>query len=104
MKKALAASQDTEYRQMVEYVALKTIAGYLYVFSKKGTRQNLKMICDFAERMLDTYFPDMYKNPFIRFRKPAGLPFKHRAAVVILKVTYRLHLLYPFALLYTGVR
>jgi len=103
VNKVLAVCREEDYFWMIEYIVLKTIAGYVYVFSRKGTKQNLKMICGFAERMIEMYFPKMYKNPYIRLGRPKGLPFTHRAAVVMLKMTYRMHILYPFAMLYTRV-
>lgn len=103
VNKLLPLCRDEEYFWMIEYIVLKAMAGYLYVFSRKGTKQNLKMICDFAEGMIRNYFPRMGKNPYIRLGRPKGLPFTHRAAVVMLKVTYRMHVLYPFAKFYTKV-
>lgn len=65
--------------------------------------RNLRQICGFAQKIIKTYFPHINRNPHIRLGKPKSLPFMHRVAVVMLRLTYQLHIVYPFALLYTGI-
>lgn len=89
-----------EYHQVLEYVIVKALAGFVFLYSSKSDKDTKKYICDFCYQIIDSYFPDIFKNPYIKIWKQRKLPLSHRGAVVIFKAMYRIHCLYPFAKVY----
>lgn len=92
-----------EYYQVLEYVVAKALAGFVFQFSAKSDKETQKYVCHFCYEMINTYFPDISKNPYMKVWKLKKLPLSHRCAVVIFKRMYQIHGLYYFAKLYHKV-
>ncbi len=93
-----------EYDQVLEFVIAKALAGFLFVFSEKSSKEDQKYLCDYTVRIFQEYFPNIRKNPYIRIGKLKKLPLVHRVATKMLVLSYRLHVVYPFVRFYTGVQ
>lgn len=83
--------RGVEYDQVIEYVIAKALAGFVFVFSAKSTKETRKYICNYSYELISKYFPDMKKNPFMKIWKQRKLPLAHRGAIVLFKWGYRLH-------------
>lgn len=88
-----------EYDEVLEFVVLKAIAGFVFVFCKKEDKETHKEICRYAAYIIKKYFPEARKNPYIR-KRVKKLPFSHWMAVRLLVDMNYFHVLYPFARLY----
>lgn len=91
------------YDQVLEYCVIKALAGFVFEFSAKSPKTTVKYICEYSDHIVKTYFPNMKKNPYMHLNRLKKLPFAHRAAVVVYKVSYSMHLLYPAAILYQRI-
>lgn len=89
-----------KYNEVLEFVIFKTLAGYLYVFASKSSKEDQKYVADYVERIIKQYFPKYRKNPYLKLFSLKKLPFVHRVAVVMLKWSVRLRIVYPFARVY----
>ncbi|MCM1179169.1 MAG: hypothetical protein NC347_02850 [Clostridium sp.] len=99
--------RGSEYDKVLEYCVIKALAGFVFEFSAKSPKSTVKYICEYSDYIMRTYFPNVLKNPYMHLHRLKKLPFSHRAAVVVYKISYSLHLLYPIAILYqelTGKR
>lgn len=95
--------RGSEYDQVLEYCVIKALAGFVFEFSAKSPKSTVKYICEYSDYIIKTYFPNMKKNPYMHLNQVKKLPFSHRAAVVVYKTSYSLHLLYPIAILYQRI-
>ena len=86
-----------EYEVVLEYVICKALAGFLYSFSRNSTKEGLRFTCAHCKEIVDAYFPNMRINPYIKLSKPKEIPFTHRAALLLFKISYRFNILYPTA-------
>lgn len=92
-----------EYDKVLEFIIFKTLAGYLYVFSGKSSKEDQKYIVDYSNRIIKQYFPNYKRNKYLKLFYLKKVPFMHRAAVVMFKWTYRLGIVYPFVKVYNGL-
>lgn len=90
-------NKSPEYDKALEYIVAKALAGYVFSFSKSDSSENLKEICKQSAKILDTYFPNIADNEFIRLGTFSHLPLTHRAATVILVKAYKHARLIPVA-------
>lgn len=95
--KTVEGIRGEEYHDVLAFVVIKALAGFAFLYSKNSGKDTVRSICEYADRIIRTYFPDYKKNPYIRLRGAKGLPLSHRAAVSLFCLTYRFHCLYPFA-------
>lgn len=89
-----------EYEKILEFCVIKALAGFVFEFSAKSPTSTVRYICNYCDRIIKTYFPNMKKNKYISLFKVHKLPFAHRAAVTIFKYSYALHIMYPMAIFY----
>ena len=55
----------------------------------------MKELCDYIIRILDTYFPQYYKNRKARLTAPLDIPLVQKAAVKTLILLVRTRAIYP---------
>jgi glycosyltransferase involved in cell wall biosynthesis len=91
--------KGSSYDDVLEFCVLKAIAGFVFVFCKRNDKETHKAVCDFANYMINTYFTNAKKNPYIK-KRIKKLPFSHWMAVKLLVITNEWKLLYPFARFY----
>lgn len=92
-----------EYDNVLEYAVIKALAGFTFVFCAKSGKETLKYVCQYCNYIIEKYFPDMRKNPYMHLWKLKKLPFSHRAAVVLFKYAYQMGILYQTASIYIKV-
>ena len=86
-------------RDFHEYFVLRMLAMCAFDFARGADRKKKRELCDYIGRILDTYYPDYYRNPQVRLLSAGRFPFYHKAAVWLLVKLVRLRLLYPVILL-----
>lgn len=89
--------KDKETDEVLEYCIIKVLAGLTTNMYKSCDRDTRKQVCRFCYIILDKYFPEATKNPYIGVFKLKKLPIVHRVAVALFMIAYRLKLLYPFS-------
>ena len=88
-------------KEAVEFEVLHFFTGFLFLYCRKASRQDVSAFCDFASKELKTHFPDYRKNPFVGLFRSKELPFYYRAAIYIFVKLNQFHLLKPFTCLIT---
>lgn len=89
-----------DYDAVLEYAVIKALAGFTFVFCAKSGKETLKYVCKYCNYIIEKYFPNMRKNPYMHLGKLKKLPFSHRAAVVLFKYAYQMGILYQTASIY----
>lgn len=95
LKKTLSAKGVQ--KEALEFEVLHFFTGFLFLYCRKASRQDVAAFCDFASKELKTYFPDYSKNPYIGLTRSKELPLYYRAAIWIFVKLNQFHLLKPFA-------
>ncbi len=101
--KKVKSIRGQEYDAILEYCVMKALAGFVFEFSAKSPKSTVKYICNYCDYIIKTYFPDIRKNKYISLFKVKKLPFAHRAAVLVFKMSHMLRIMYPTALLYQTI-
>lgn len=78
-----------------ELFVLRILATFLFDLGRGASRENMRELCDYIVRILDTYFPDYYKNKKAGLFSKLDIPFVQKAAVCILVFLVRTRLIYP---------
>lgn len=94
-------SVKTVDKDAFEFETLHFFTGFLFLYCKKASKKEISSFCAYAKKEIGTYFPKYWKNPYIGLSHSKELPFSYRAAVLILVILLRLHLLPPFTYLIT---
>lgn len=80
----------------LEFEVIHFFTGFLFLYCRKASKQDISAFCDYAAEELDKYFPDYKKNPFVGLNRSRELPFYYRAAIKIFVILSKVHLLKPF--------
>ena len=85
------------------YFIFKAMKSYSYIKMDKGRTSDIKAVetmCDFSIKMLNTYFPEYYKNRYLSILKDKELTVKQKVGVRFYVFLCRTKLLKCFANLY----
>ena len=85
---------------IAEYCFLRVMSDYATERYKTQSRDVRKKLCAYLMRILNEYFPDAEKNPYLFGKKAAnigGLPLFEREAVRLFVLSAKTGLLYPFS-------
>lgn len=99
IKKVREFKTEKKYDEVLEYCIIKVLAGLTTSMYKSCDKQTRKELCEYCYRILNQYFPNAKKNPYIKVFKLKKLPFVHKVAVRMFMWAYRLHILYPFSVI-----
>lgn len=81
--------------EFYELFVLRILATCFFELSPGASREKMKELCDFIVRILNTYFPQYYKNKKMRLFAGIDVPLVQKAAVLVLVFLVRTRLLYP---------
>lgn len=82
-------------RDFYELFVLRILATCLFELGRGASRQHMKELCDYEIRILETYFPEYYRNKYSGLFSDLDVPFVQKAAVKCLIVLVRTRLIYP---------
>ena len=105
----MAINKVREYNQepvkdhVLEFCTLKILAGLVTSMYCNADNETRKEVCSYCYRLIDKYFPNATRNPYIGIFKLKKLPVAHRVAVWMFVWAYRLKLIYPFSVIVAGV-
>ena len=74
---------DTEKRYMIEYAYIANMINALITYGHGCKPKLMKCKYDFFLKDMYEKFPNILKNPYLKFRKAKGVPLKIRIAVSI---------------------
>lgn len=83
--------------EFYELYVLRILSTCLFQLSPGASKEKMKELCDYIMRILETYFPNYYRNKKAGLFSGLEIPFTQRAAVKILIFLVRTRLLYPAA-------
>lgn len=75
--------------EFYELFVLRILAVCLFQLSPGASRDKLKGLCSYVVRLLETYFPNYYKNSKARLTAQAEIPLFQKAAVKVLILLVR---------------
>lgn len=78
-----------------ELFVLRILATCFFELGRGASKQNMKELCDYIVRILETYFPRYYKNKYARLFSGIDVPFAQKAAVKLLVFLVRTKAIYP---------
>ena len=81
--------------EFCELFVLRILSTCFFQLAPGASKDKMKELCDYIIRILDTYFPQYYKNRKARFTAPLDIPFVQKAAVKILILLVRTRAIYP---------
>ncbi|MCI9427468.1 MAG: glycosyltransferase family 2 protein [Eubacterium sp.] len=94
-------SADVEDKHALEFEVLHFFTGFLFLYCKKASKEEINTFCRYAMKELAQYFPNYRKNPYVGIFRSKELPFYYRAAISLFVMLSKLHLLTPFTYLIT---
>ena len=86
-----------EQEYILEYVFAKSFAGLLTLILKNAHDDCRKEFCQFTYKIMDKYFVNVNKNPYIKINKIKKLPIVHRVATYLFVKAYKMRMLYLFS-------
>ena len=86
-------------REFYELFVLRILSVCFFQLAPGASKEKRKELCSYIIRILDTYFPQYYKNKKARLTAGTEFPFVQRAAVKVLIVLARTKLIYLIAAL-----
>lgn len=89
--------KEPEVNEMLEYCIIKVLAGLTTSMYKSCDKKTRKELCQYCYYILDKYFPNAGKNPYIKISRLKKIPFVHKMAVRLFMIAYKMHILYPFS-------
>ncbi len=81
--------------EFYELFVLRILATCLFDLGRGASRRDMQEMCDYIVRILETYFPEYYRNPKAKLFAAVKAPFFQKAAVWLLVVLTRTGLIYP---------
>ena len=81
--------------EFCELFVLRILSTCFFQLAPGASKDKMKELCDYIIRILDTYFPQYYKNRKARLTAPLDIPFVQKAAVKILILLVRTRAIYP---------
>lgn len=101
MAKGRMSNGGADRERVLEYCTVRILVTILFVFCRKSDVSTVRHMCGYAGELLDEYFPDFVHNPYFNVMGEENVPRFQSFAVWIFKLVYRLHMLTPFAVVYT---
>lgn len=90
-------------RPQLEFYICRILTSLIFEVAKGGEREVIIYMCRRLERMFEFYFPDYYKNPYVKLTAVPHIPFAQRAGTWLCVHLMRRKCLEPFACLYAGI-
>ena len=81
--------------EFCELFVLRILSTCFFQLAPGASKDKMKELCDYIIRILDTYFPQYYKNRNARLTAPLDIPLVQKAAVMILILLVRTRAIYP---------
>lgn len=110
IKYVLQRREELNDYEVFEYTVLSFFTYFIFQANKKHMYLNIEdrksdilviaHLCDYVASLLETYFPQYWKNKYIGFFKGQGLEWKQRVGVWVFVNLAHMKLLKKFALLY----
>lgn len=100
IQKIVSILTDKAKLEFFEYSVIRTLANFTTVQYKNYGKEIRRQLCNYCYRIIDEYFPNLMKNPFVfgeKQRNIRNIPFKFRSAVKMFAVSYKLHMLYQYS-------
>lgn len=91
-------NSNEDKKLVMEYCVVKILTGFLTNMYKNCDNETRKNLSEFCYEIMNQYFSNISKNPYIKISKLKKLPIVHRVAVKLFVLAYKLNLLYPFSL------
>lgn len=89
--------------EVLEYCIIKVLTGLTTNMYKSCDNATRKKVCQYCYWLLDKYFPNASKNPYLGMFKLKELPMVHRVAVALFIKAYKMHMLYPFSVVVSKI-
>lgn len=77
-----------------EYFVLRILATFLFLLGPGSAWHKMKELCDYILYILDTYYPDYDRNPYLRPGPKTDYPIAQRISVGLLVFLVKKRLLY----------
>lgn len=81
--------------EFYELFVLRILATCLFELAPGASADKMHELCIYIIRILETYFPNYYKNKKARLTADTEIPFVQKAAVKVLILLVRTRLIYP---------
>lgn len=78
-----ALDKNTLAYEYFEYDILYFFSGFIFLYCKKQPIETIEVMCNFAENVIEKYFPLYYKNSLITRNKQLSLSWVQKVAVFI---------------------
>ncbi len=78
-----------------ELFVLRILSTCFFDLGRGASKDKMKELCDYIVRILETFFPQYYKNRLAGLLSPVEVPFLQKAAVRLLVILVRTGLIYP---------
>ena len=85
--------------EFYELFVLRILSTCFFELAPGASKEKMKELCSYLIRILDTYFPNYYKNKKARLTADTDIPFVQKAAVKVLIILVRTRLICPAAAL-----
>lgn len=83
--------------EFLELGVMRFLTQCIFDLGRGASREQLKELCAFAERIMLRHFPNYWKNKKSSIWSNLDIPFINKVEVKIFMVLLKLHLLYPAA-------
>lgn len=81
-------------QEFYELFVLRILATCLFDLARGASKEDMKQLCDYILRMLQTYFPKYYRNKKVSLFSDVKVPLSQKAAVWLLVLLVRTKLIY----------
>lgn len=95
--------QGTIDEKVLEFYISRILTSLIFELGAGCTEETLDQICDQSEMFLKEYFPDYYKNPYVRLNAFKNLTSAQKYGVWLFVHMCHIHMLKPFAHTYASV-
>lgn len=90
-------------KPQLEFYICRIVTSLIFEVAKGGERDVIIYMCRRLRKMFECYFPDYYKNQYIKLTAVPHIPFSQRAGTWLCIHLMRRKCLEPFACLYAGI-
>lgn len=90
-------------RERFEFEILHFFSGFLFRYCRRADKKDIKVLVKYSESILKQYFPNYYKNSYMRVWNNKEQPLIEKCAVCMLSLMSRIGLLYYFTFLFTRI-
>lgn len=87
--------------EIIEIFVLRILTTFIFDFARGSKKEVVRHLCSYSYELLNKYFPNYYKNQYVKLGRVKCFSLFHRLAVWTFVKSIRFKLLYPFARIMT---